>query len=839
MKRQSLVILGVVGLVFAACGLDAIPAFAAPTITSTFLHTDNRGQNPVGVGEGHRLVLGAFVSDPLGVPSNIASVTATALTPGQPSFALSFVNLGPALGNSYLVVPPYAGQVGAWQITVTNNQGETAVAITHVLDKPRFIPLAQNVLFSNNSLTPTLTWNPVFFDHDGDPGTPVVPVTQYRVRIVTGSNSAFFESGPLATPSFTVPAAVLTPGQTAFFRIMADHLDTTEQGSPLENRSSTFVCFPLCVTSPFLFTENFGPNSAGVFVGQAMQLGAFVSDALGVPGNIQSVTATALTPGQPNFTLFLGTQPILGAFYSILPPYTGQLGQWQITAQNKQGQTVSVLTHVLDKPRIIPLAQNIQFTDNSLTPTITWDPVLFDHDNNPETPPVPVAGYEVRILPLTGVANTFFRSAFLTQPSFTVPPGVLSPGQSVFFRIRAFDTDSAEPGSPTENASSTFSSFFSTNAFLVPIGDKTVAEGATLAFTVQTLGGGVGSLTFSASPLPMGATFNTQTGQFSWTPTSFQAGTYLVNFTVTDGQQADFEEVRITVLDTIADLDGDGVPDAVDNCPTVPNPDQSDLDGDGIGDVCDGIPLGPAFIGIVATSSTITPPASPTGFTPQEPIRITASVTFAPTTVPYFVVATRHNFIPRVDGVHGATRSPEAPPVLLFEDLPATLSSDLLSVDASAQTFTAVIDLRDWYPDLPPGAHTVEVDYVNFLRDPRVVAGVCPPGQSCVEPLFMGVVPAATQTIVVRDFAGATASLNALITVIDTFGLRSGARNSLLATLGASLTAIAGGNVTSSCATLGAFRQTVVAQTGKTLTPDQASQLLAFTAQARSLLACP
>ncbi len=35
------------------------------------------------------------------------------------------------------------------------------------------------------------------------------------------------------------------------------------------------------------------------------------------------------------------------------------------------------------------------------------------------------------------------------------------------------------------------------------------------------------------------------------------------------------------------DQDGDGVEDALDNCPTTPNPNQEDEDGDGFGDVCD------------------------------------------------------------------------------------------------------------------------------------------------------------------------------------------------------------------------------------------------------------
>jgi hypothetical protein len=38
------------------------------------------------------------------------------------------------------------------------------------------------------------------------------------------------------------------------------------------------------------------------------------------------------------------------------------------------------------------------------------------------------------------------------------------------------------------------------------------------------------------------------------------------------------------------DADGDGIADAYDNCPFVPNRDQKDTDGDGIGDACDNCP---------------------------------------------------------------------------------------------------------------------------------------------------------------------------------------------------------------------------------------------------------
>jgi hypothetical protein len=49
----------------------------------------------------------------------------------------------------------------------------------------------------------------------------------------------------------------------------------------------------------------------------------------------------------------------------------------------------------------------------------------------------------------------------------------------------------------------------------------------------------------------------------------------------------------------VADSDGDGVDDAVDNCPTAYNPDQRDYDQDGKGNRCDAEPFPSSYSEVI------------------------------------------------------------------------------------------------------------------------------------------------------------------------------------------------------------------------------------------------
>jgi beta propeller repeat protein/parallel beta-helix repeat protein len=80
------------------------------------------------------------------------------------------------------------------------------------------------------------------------------------------------------------------------------------------------------------------------------------------------------------------------------------------------------------------------------------------------------------------------------------------------------------------------------------IGDKSVYEGQTIEFEVEATDPDGQPLTYSLDMLPPGASFDTATGIFTWTPTYQQSGPNLLTFTVTDGELSDSETIHLDVV---------------------------------------------------------------------------------------------------------------------------------------------------------------------------------------------------------------------------------------------------------------------------------------------------
>lgn len=81
-----------------------------------------------------------------------------------------------------------------------------------------------------------------------------------------------------------------------------------------------------------------------------------------------------------------------------------------------------------------------------------------------------------------------------------------------------------------------------------PIENQTVKEGQQLTFQVSASDPDGDLLTYSSSSLPLGASFDSQTRMFDWTPDYTQSGIYEVKFFVTDGIFESSQTVTITVI---------------------------------------------------------------------------------------------------------------------------------------------------------------------------------------------------------------------------------------------------------------------------------------------------
>jgi len=135
-----------------------------------------------------------------------------------------------------------------------------------------------------------------------------------------------------------------------------------------------------------------------------------------------------------------------------------------------------------------------------------------------------------------------------------------------------FEDASAEPAPP--------------NLQFIP--DRTKNEGEQLGFVVEASDPNGTIPTLKAEPLPAGAAFTDKgngKGEFNWTPTTGQAGKYVITFTASDGAFTASKSCTVTI--TGSDSDNDGLPDYWETkyFGNLSKDGKSDSDGDGISDL--------------------------------------------------------------------------------------------------------------------------------------------------------------------------------------------------------------------------------------------------------------
>jgi hypothetical protein len=175
----------------------------------------------------------------------------------------------------------------------------------------------------------------------------------------------------------------------------------------------------------------------------------------------------------------------------------------------------------------------------------------------------------------------------------------LNPGTTYYIAIKT--RDELHNCSWMSNiASGTTTTSGNASPLLETIGEKSVFTTRLLTFVVAATDADGDGLTYSAGGLPSGATFNTATRTFTWTPTNAQSGTYWVTFGVTDGQVSVSETICITVQQTVNHapvLGAIGNKNVNEGQTLTFTVSATDSDGDSLTYSASNLPSGASFVG--------------------------------------------------------------------------------------------------------------------------------------------------------------------------------------------------------------------------------------------------
>jgi len=168
-----------------------------------------------------------------------------------------------------------------------------------------------------------------------------------------------------------------------------------------------------------------------------------------------------------------------------------------------------------------------------------------------------------------GDADLHVTGATSSDPQFvvTLPPSTVVPGGSTPMDVVYTPTSGAAASggvtvmSDASNGAYVVSVLGRGNTapqFTPPLTDQSGAAFVLLMFDTPATDAEGDLFTFSAMPLPVGATYDTNTGHFEWTPGFTDGGTHPVAFSVSDGIASSSQTINLVI--------------SADNRPPVANP---------------------------------------------------------------------------------------------------------------------------------------------------------------------------------------------------------------------------------------------------------------------------
>ena len=331
-------------------------------------------------------------------------------------------SMGPVtMGNRYDLSMELNEATSTYTFRVVGLDDSINYEATYTLSGPIHLPIEPSSGISvacwvETTTTPTFNW------------ATLPNANHYCIRIY-GLNNNIIYVGYATEPPYTLPPGILKPDSIYKYRLYAlNHhqwFEWDNSGSSDENKTR-FITGPLETQSPSVELHSIGVqtwNERDPY-GPHTSVYVKVNDAQGVPDNIQSVTAKHVSSGKTvNLYLSSNDSPNRGTYQGIFFEYP-QGGNYEITANDKDGNSHAVIENLDVNPINIIEEGSLQPTEGTLlngtSPTFQWQ------DNSD------AAFYE---LELYDKNFNYLFTIRTTDNSYTLPEGILTEGSLFHWQV--------------------------------------------------------------------------------------------------------------------------------------------------------------------------------------------------------------------------------------------------------------------------------------------------------------------------------------------------------------------------------------------------------------------